>query len=100
MCAGLVSISQIKHPALKIENLGLIAIASINISQTHFDFQCRERGISYRGKLQVTLVWKVNGQVQDSVERIIGEVPIMVKVSHVQSDRMTDMQCLGFIVAQ
>lgn len=39
---------------------------------------CRERGTSYKGRMQVRIAWKVNdGSVQRET-RIFGEVPIMV----------------------
>ncbi|KAK3108488.1 hypothetical protein FSP39_008990 [Pinctada imbricata] len=41
--------------------------------------KCRERGISYKGRLQISMMWKLNGQIQDTIDKVIGEVPIMVK---------------------
>jgi DNA-directed RNA polymerase beta subunit len=43
--------------------------------------QCRERGVTYSGRLDVRIGWKVNGVEQRVIERNIGHVPIMVKVS-------------------
>lgn len=43
-------------------------------------FQCRERGSSYLGSLSISMLWKVNGRIQGTVERKIADVPIMVKV--------------------
>ena len=42
--------------------------------------QCRERGVSYSGRIMVRCGWKVNGVIQAPFERYIGQVPIMVKV--------------------
>jgi len=42
--------------------------------------QCRERGVSYSGRIMVRCAWKVNGVAQMPFERYIGHVPIMVKV--------------------
>ncbi|KAI0241254.1 DNA-directed RNA polymerase I subunit RPA2 [Lamellibrachia satsuma] len=41
--------------------------------------ECRERGCTYRGKLNVQLVWTVDGIKFGPEERAIGIVPIMVK---------------------
>lgn len=41
--------------------------------------ECRNRGTTYRGKLDVTVVWSLNGVHQDTVKKTVGEVPIMVK---------------------
>lgn len=42
--------------------------------------QCRERGTTYKAKLQVTVQWKLDNQVQGNVTKVIGNIPIMVKV--------------------
>ena len=39
------------------------------------------RKISYKGKLTVIMNWSLNGKVQDIIEDVVGEIPIMVKVS-------------------
>lgn len=44
-------------------------------------FQCRMRKISYKGKLLVTMNWSLNGKVQDLIEDVVGDIPILVKVS-------------------
>lgn len=41
--------------------------------------ECRNRGTTYRGRLDVTVVWSVNGVHQDTIKKTVGEVPIMVK---------------------
>ncbi|XP_064456531.1 DNA-directed RNA polymerase I subunit RPA2-like [Ornithodoros turicata] len=41
--------------------------------------ECRNRGTTYRGKLEVTLSWSLNDVQQDIVRKTAGEVPIMVK---------------------
>jgi len=43
--------------------------------------QCRERGVSYSGRIMVRCGWKVDGVAQAPFERYIGQVPIMVKVN-------------------
>ncbi|XP_071158237.1 DNA-directed RNA polymerase I subunit RPA2-like isoform X2 [Mytilus edulis] len=41
--------------------------------------ECRQRFVTYKGNFQITFVWKINNKPQDTVERTIGEIPIMVK---------------------
>lgn len=41
--------------------------------------ECRNRGTTYKGKLDVSLSWSVNNLQQDVVNKTAGEVPIMVK---------------------
>ncbi|XP_061179833.1 DNA-directed RNA polymerase I subunit RPA2-like [Saccostrea echinata] len=41
--------------------------------------ECRERVTSYLGSLNIGMLWKLNGRVQDTVEKKIADVPIMVK---------------------
>ncbi|XP_064598141.1 LOW QUALITY PROTEIN: DNA-directed RNA polymerase I subunit RPA2-like [Liolophura sinensis] len=58
------------------------AVVQTNIHATSlkvYPAECRERGVTYKGRLLVNLVWQVNGQVMGNTERVIGEVPIMVK---------------------
>ena len=43
-------------------------------------FQCRERGVTYKGPLNVLLGWKVNGVSCGPVDKVVGHIPIMVKV--------------------
>ena len=39
------------------------------------------RGTSYKGKVQLTMSWSINGKMQEIIEDVIGEIPIMVKVN-------------------
>ena len=43
--------------------------------------ECRQGATTYKAKLNVTVSWKVNGNMAGSMSRCIGHVPIMVKVS-------------------
>ena len=53
-----------------------------------FDFrgitpaEARERYCSYKGKLRARVEWKVNGGDWKSTVRELGQVPIMLRVSH------------------
>ena len=38
------------------------------------------RKISYKGKLLMTLNWSLNGKIQDIIDDVIGDIPIMLKV--------------------
>lgn len=42
--------------------------------------ECRQRGATYKGKIIVTLGWSVNGNSQETLEKDLGDIPIMVKV--------------------
>ena len=43
--------------------------------------ECRERHCTYGANLTATVQWKIGGQVQGHTSRVLGKVPIMVKVS-------------------
>lgn len=43
--------------------------------------ECRERHVSYRGKLTATLEYRINNGEPQEFVREIGQMPIMVKVS-------------------
>ncbi len=42
--------------------------------------ECRERGISYRSKMQAKLNWRVNGGPVQMEVRSFGQLPVMVRV--------------------
>ncbi|KAJ3197967.1 hypothetical protein HDU82_001337, partial [Entophlyctis luteolus] len=46
-------------------------------SGTLYPSECRERGISYKGKLQGKLNWRVNGGSVISEAKLFGDLPIM-----------------------
>ncbi|KAI8846540.1 DNA-directed RNA polymerase I subunit RPA2 [Chytridium lagenaria] len=41
--------------------------------------ECRERRLTYRGKIQAKLCWKVNGGTEQTEVRTLGFMPIMVR---------------------
>ncbi|XP_064648156.1 DNA-directed RNA polymerase I subunit RPA2-like [Lineus longissimus] len=41
--------------------------------------ECRQRGTSYKGRIQVKLLWKMNGEPKETFDKMLGEVPVMVK---------------------
>lgn len=46
-----------------------------------YPLECRQRKISYRGKCVIQVKWSVNGVPCPPVEKEMGELPIMLKVS-------------------
>uniref|UniRef100_X1YWB5 DNA-directed RNA polymerase subunit beta n=1 Tax=Capitella teleta TaxID=283909 RepID=X1YWB5_CAPTE len=70
--------------SLSIQNASILnpMVPQSNIYATTlrvFPAECRERGITYKGKLTLELNWSVDGRKFGPVERAIGDVPIMVK---------------------
>ena len=43
--------------------------------------ECRQRAATYKAKLSVTFKWMINSQLAGGATKILGQVPIMVKVS-------------------
>jgi DNA-directed RNA polymerase beta subunit len=43
--------------------------------------ECRQRYSTYKGDLYACLTWWINGSQQPTVEKCLGSIPIMVKVS-------------------
>lgn len=41
--------------------------------------ECRQRGASYKGMATIRLNWSINGQPQQSIDKELGEIPIMLK---------------------
>lgn len=63
----------IYKPAVPSSTLG---VKSYKVYPT----ECRQRGVTYKGKILVRLGWSVNGKEQEALEKDLGEVPIMIKV--------------------
>jgi hypothetical protein len=38
------------------------------------------RGTSYKGKLQLSISWSINGKLQEIIDEVVGDIPVMVKV--------------------
>lgn len=51
-----------------------------------FPAECRERHVTYRGRLSATLEYRINGENPVEFVRELGQVPIMLKVSCAVSD--------------
>lgn len=64
----------IQHPTVPS---GTIGVKNHKIYPT----ECRQRAATYKGKMNVNIGWSINGRKQESLERSLGEVPIMIKVS-------------------
>lgn len=56
---------------------GTVGVKTYKIYPT----ECRQRGGTYKGKIMVRLGWSINGKEQEILEKDLGEVPIMVKVT-------------------
>ncbi|XP_011302385.1 DNA-directed RNA polymerase I subunit RPA2 [Fopius arisanus] len=41
--------------------------------------ECRQRGATYKGKLMIKVGWSINGRQQESLDKELGDIPIMVK---------------------
>lgn len=55
---------------------GSLGVKSHNI----YPLECRQRHGTYSGRLEVKLLWTINGVDQMIIDRDIGQVPIMLKV--------------------
>lgn len=45
-----------------------------------YPIECRQRRATYKGKIIVRLGWSINGRQQETLEKDLGEIPIMLKV--------------------
>ncbi|GIY37975.1 DNA-directed RNA polymerase I subunit RPA2 [Caerostris darwini] len=57
--------------------------------------ECRSRCVTYKGPLQLTISWALNGVIQDVIEKTMGEVPIMVKSEACNLSNMTPKQLVA-----
>lgn len=66
----------IYHPTVP---LGTIGVKNHKIYPT----ECRQRAATYKGKIHAKIGWSINGRKQETLEKGLGEVPIMIKVSFI-----------------
>lgn len=50
------------------------------IKQEIYPSECRQRHGTYKGRLVIMLGWSVNNKIMPSIEKDVGEIPIMLKV--------------------
>ena len=56
--------------------------------------QCRERGVSYKGKIQVKLLYQLDGEEVREDIRPLGDLPIMVKSDRCNLRNKTPQQLI------
>lgn len=63
--------------------------SSVESGSKLYPSECRMRKISYKGKLLVTMNWSLNGKVQDLIEDVVGDIPILVKSNRCNLEKLT-----------
>ncbi|KPM05263.1 DNA-directed RNA polymerase I subunit RPA2-like protein [Sarcoptes scabiei] len=51
--------------------------------------ECRMAKTSYKGKVQLTINWSLNGKIQDIIEDVVGDIPIMIKSNRCNLDKLS-----------
>ncbi|CAH3030121.1 unnamed protein product [Porites evermanni] len=73
-------------------SIGVPTLSENNLHATQykvFPSECRERGTTYKAKLQVTLQWKLDNQLQGNVTKAIANIPIMVQSNNCSLAKLT-----------
>ncbi|XP_012287077.1 DNA-directed RNA polymerase I subunit RPA2 isoform X2 [Orussus abietinus] len=65
--------------------LGTIGVKNHKIYPT----ECRQRGATYKAKLTAKISWSINGKQQESLEKDLGEIPIMVKSNRCHLNKLS-----------
>lgn len=61
----------------------LVPAGTIGVkNQRVYPAECRQRAYTYKAKMILNISWSINGRQQPTFEKEVGEVPIMLKVSH------------------
>ncbi|KAJ8978610.1 hypothetical protein NQ317_010068 [Molorchus minor] len=86
-----------KRIKLTISNCSLVSpevpLGTIGISSNHvYPTECRQRAATYKGKFYVEVNWYVDDQQQQSFQKDLGEMPIMIKSSRCHLAKMTPKQ--------
>lgn len=65
----------------KFKNIRIVSpTLGENQSVKMYPKECRERHITYSGKISIKIDYLQDGKLMTSLEKIVGQVPIMVKV--------------------
>ncbi|KOC65372.1 DNA-directed RNA polymerase I subunit RPA2 [Habropoda laboriosa] len=57
--------------------------------------ECRQRGSTYKGKITVKLGWSINNKIQETLERDMGEIPIMIKSNRCHLNKMSPTELVA-----
>lgn len=85
---------------LKIDDVRIyqpmVPTGSLGI-KTHkiYPTECRQRASTYKGKIIIKVGWSINGQSQESLEKEIGEVPIMLKSNCCHLNKMNPKELVS-----
>ncbi|XP_063972531.1 DNA-directed RNA polymerase I subunit RPA2 isoform X2 [Diachasmimorpha longicaudata] len=60
-----------------------------------FPTECRQRAATYKGKLMIKLGWSINGQQQESLDKELGDIPIMVRSQCCHLNKLTPAQLVS-----
>nr|XP_042900006.1 DNA-directed RNA polymerase I subunit RPA2 isoform X2 [Parasteatoda tepidariorum] len=62
-------------------NIGIPCIKRGTTARTFkvYPAECRSRCVSYKAPFTITVAWSLNGYLQEYIERLVGEIPVMVK---------------------
>jgi DNA-directed RNA polymerase I subunit RPA2 len=52
-----------------------------SVNRLIYPSECRERGVTYQGKLMAKICWQVNEGPVNSETRMFGQLPVLVRVS-------------------
>lgn len=82
---------------IKDASIGYPNMSGTNHHSTSLEIypaECRSRGVTYKGKLQISFQWSKNGILQDVITKNIGEIPIMVKSNVCNISKLTPKQLI------
>ncbi|GAB0087074.1 DNA-directed RNA polymerase [Sergentomyia squamirostris] len=60
-----------------------------------YPVECRQRSVSYKGPCNIRIGWSVNGMPKPSIDKDVGEVPIMLKSKLCNLAKMTPRQLVN-----
>ncbi|XP_023247009.1 DNA-directed RNA polymerase I subunit RPA2 isoform X3 [Copidosoma floridanum] len=69
---------------------GTIGVSNSKILPT----ECRQRAVTYKGRINAKIAWSINGRKQETLERCLGEIPIMVKSNRCHLQNLSPAQLI------
>lgn len=69
-----------------------------NLNCKIYPKECKQSAATYKGKLNILIGWSINGKEQVPIEKDLGNIPIMIKVSQEEIKTLFLFKLLIFLV--
>lgn len=86
---------QIKVESVQLARPAVPPTDKLSVNRKTFPSECRERMVTYRGRLMLKVTWRVNGGDEISEIRDAGQVPIMLNSNRCHLEKLTPAELVA-----